>query len=1069
MAPTPNTQHKQHCPQKDASVLTFFTVLVLSTAAIIPVGSPAIQTLYAIPDDQTNSAHCVFEKSSFNFGAVLQGQSVERVFKFQNKGHKTLIITRVKSSCGCTFPALNSRVYKPGQHGEIKVTFDSKSRVGPQNKIITIESNDPKQPRITLTLYGTIIVPPRPVIDIQPDSVSLGQIQRHSKQELSFLLSNTGQKRLKIKVLQKDPGISLSPEGPWDLPSGATLIQRASLKVAKNQSGLVKRFIYFSSNDPENTIKPLEIKAYIPPSTSPKVHLSQYQFDFGWIKDPKKSPQRTVRIFNDGPSVLTINSITSSNPNISYQLSSKIIQSHQAAKLTITLKNPPPGLFQETLTIKTNSSTRPSIPIPLSAFTGPISPTKTAVLNSSINQSLTHDLGGMKAREKLKLTVAIRNNSKDSIQWPRLAPSLGPLRARRLESQPIYKPGQTVHYVLEGQAPESFGPFEWTMSWPVKDSKQGLTVNGYVIDQGQAKINLSHKNWDLGLLSCEKKIRRSILVTNSGQKDLKLESVSLVLTGDNHCLRLIDAPHGTLPPGQSKTITLEYQGRAALGLVEAILTIKSNDPKRRRIRIPISGWVGPDKDDQRLQLIYNSDEAGAIEPCGCGGKEQLGGLPRLASALKSLRQKNNLPPPMRLTLSAGDIAGGPQELDKRRAKAAFQSLGHLEYQAFVPGELDLDLGLKTLQKLAEQAKMTLVCANMTVDPKLHKAPLPYMIQSFKRGLKVAVVGLINRDLITRKEAGVHFLDPKESLKKVMPELKAKSDVIVILAHMGQRFAVQLCAEVPGADVVIVGHATEVMTQARVIEGTHFVANPDQGKRLSTLDLVIKNKNVIGHHGATHPLDQSHTNDPKIDAFLIEYRKGLRNLPPKAVKADPKAQKYVGDKVCGSCHPKERKLWKSTSHSKAMLSLEAKFNDFDPKCTSCHTVGQGKPHGYTRRDLTPKLDEVQCESCHGPGAKHSEAPKEIGVPGGTPMATIGLKSCRACHNGLHSPQFEPKSYWKRVAHGELSLRKLWDTDKDGTLSARETESLLRFQKIEGQKEELRRQRYRSAEKSKKDQR
>lgn len=1062
-----NKQHKQHCHRRNGLVFTFFSIVILSLAVVIPGESPGIHQLYAIPDEQ-NGAHCVFEEGSFDFGAVLQGQSIERVFRFQNKGNKTLVITRVKSSCGCTFPALKSRVYKPGQKGELTVTFDSKSRVGPQNKTITIESNDPNQPRITLTLFGTIIVPPRPVINIQPESIALGQAQKDSEREFSFLLSNTGQKRLKIKVLQKDPGITLSPKGPWDLPSGATLIQRAKLKVDKSQSGLVKRFIYFSSNDPENNIKPLEIRAYIPPGKTPKLNLSQYQLNFGWIKAPNRVSTRTLKIFNNGPTPLVIKSVESNSPHLQCQLSSSNILSFQSTTLTIKLKNPPPGIYQKKIIIKSNSETNASLEIPINAFSGAIAPTKPALLKTPLNQSFIHDLGGIKATQKLKLTVAIVNTSKDSIQWPRLAPSLGQLRARRLETQSIYKPGETVHYVLEGHSPNRFGPFQWTMSWPVKNANQGLTLKGFVIDKGQPKIELSHKKWDLGRLNCEEKQQRSLVISNTGQKELTLANVSLTLNGNNPCLRLINPPHGAIAPGQSRAVTLEYRGRAALGLVDAILSIRSNDPNHRRLRIPISGWVAPDKDDLGLRLFYNSDEAGAIEPCGCGGKEQLGGLPRLSTALKSLREKTQ-GNAMQLTLSAGDICGGPEELDKRRAIAAFKSFGHLGYQAFVPGELDFDLGLKTLQKLAKEAKMTLVCANISVDPKLHKAPLPYTILPSKKGLKVAVVGLINRDLITRREKGVTFLDPKDSLKKLMPTLKAKSDVIILLAHMGQRYAVELCAEIPGADVVIVGHATEVMTQARVIEGTHFVANPDQGKRLATLDLVIKEKKIIGHHGATHPLDQSYANDPTIDRVLTDYRKGLRSLPPKVLKAGPKAQKYVGDKVCGSCHPTERKLWKATSHSKAMLSLEAKFNDYDPKCTSCHTVGQGKAHGFTRRDLTPKLDEVQCESCHGPGEKHSEAPKEVGIPGGTPMATIGLESCRSCHNGLHSPQFEPKAYWKRVAHGAFSLNKLWDKDKDGALSPNEEDALKRFQYLEAKKEKLRRQSYQRPEKSEKDRR
>lgn len=1067
MARQLTTREKKRLRFGHPQVFASFCVTVLLLALNAGGEAPNTALLYALPDDTAKGARCVFEKESYDFGAVLQGQSVERSFRFQNKGTKALIITRVKSSCGCTFPELRRRHYKPGQRGELQVTFDSKSRVGPQNKIITIETNDPARPRIQLTLNGTIIVPPRPVLNLDPESIKLGRAKKGDDLEFSFLISNTGQKRLRLKVLQKDPGLSLENKGSWELPSGATLIERARLKIPKNQSGLIKRFLYFSSNDPEHSIKALEVRAYVTPEDKPRLQLSRASVDFGQVEEGKAALIQKMIISNTGPKTLTLKKPLSSHARVKARLDKQSIPPFQSTVLHISLKGLHPELTRETVTLLSDSAENASLKIPVYAYSKGATAKIPTLIHGRSSQTTEHSLGLIQSGEKLKFTLALVNDGKAPVSWPRFAPNLGPLRVRRLETKTLFKAGETAHYIFEGRIPKTPGAFQWTMPWPEKSAQGQLTLQGYIAAKAQPKLALTVKQWDLGVLGCETRCERSIFVTNSGSAELELQSVSLILTGNDPCLRLIDPPRGPLKAGQSKEIKLAFRGRRSLGLVEAILSVKTNDPKQRRLRIPISAWVAPGPKEKRLRIYYNSDEAGAMEPCGCGGKEQLGGLPRLASALKSLRAAPNQAP-FQLTLSAGDIAGGPTELDKRRAKAAFKSFGALGYQAFVPGELDFDLGLRTLQNLAEKAQMTLLCANLKVDPKIHKAPKAYTVKRFGE-LRVAIVGLINRDLITRNEKGLLFLDPSATLKALMPTLKKNSDLIVILAHMGQRYAVQLCAEVPGADVVVIGHGTEVMTKARVIEGTHFVANPDQGKRLASLDLVLNSKlQAIGHHGEAYPLDQRYPNDPTIDAHLTEYRKSLRDLPPKIVKPRPEDQRYVGDKVCGSCHEAERKLWKQSSHAKAMLSLEAKFNDYDPKCTACHTVGQNKAHGFTRRDLTPKLDEVQCESCHGPGEKHSEVPKEQGIPGGTAMPSLGLKSCRLCHNGLHSPQFKPESYWKRVAHGEKSLLKIWDQNKDQALSDSERAAMKRFQTQEASREQARRRRYKEGKKSKKDQ-
>lgn len=82
-----------------------------------------------------------FEKTEHNFGRVISGELVRHTFKFQNKGRKDLILTKVSSSCGCTVPSYAKEPIKPGETGLIEVVFDTRGRKGIQNKTITVLSN----------------------------------------------------------------------------------------------------------------------------------------------------------------------------------------------------------------------------------------------------------------------------------------------------------------------------------------------------------------------------------------------------------------------------------------------------------------------------------------------------------------------------------------------------------------------------------------------------------------------------------------------------------------------------------------------------------------------------------------------------------------------------------------------------------------------------------------------------------------------------------------------------------------------------------------------------------------
>lgn len=61
-------------------------------------------------------------------------------FKFQNTGTKTLIITDVKTSCGCTTAERPIEPIEPGAYSEISVKYDTQ-RIGNFSKTITIMTN----------------------------------------------------------------------------------------------------------------------------------------------------------------------------------------------------------------------------------------------------------------------------------------------------------------------------------------------------------------------------------------------------------------------------------------------------------------------------------------------------------------------------------------------------------------------------------------------------------------------------------------------------------------------------------------------------------------------------------------------------------------------------------------------------------------------------------------------------------------------------------------------------------------------------------------------------------------
>jgi Protein of unknown function (DUF1573) len=100
----------------------------------------------------TDSTSVQMIDSVYNFGTVNDGEKVEYSYRFRNTGKKALIVSSAVASCGCTVPEKPEEPIKPGETGFLKVVFNSKGRVGPVHKEITVTSNAyPKFPVLQLT------------------------------------------------------------------------------------------------------------------------------------------------------------------------------------------------------------------------------------------------------------------------------------------------------------------------------------------------------------------------------------------------------------------------------------------------------------------------------------------------------------------------------------------------------------------------------------------------------------------------------------------------------------------------------------------------------------------------------------------------------------------------------------------------------------------------------------------------------------------------------------------------------------------------------------------------------
>ena len=88
-------------------------------------------------------AQIKFDKTIHNFGTFSEKEpKVSCTFTYTNIGEAPLVINQAVASCGCTVPEYTKTPVKPGEQGEIKVTYNGTGKFpGHFKKSITVRTN----------------------------------------------------------------------------------------------------------------------------------------------------------------------------------------------------------------------------------------------------------------------------------------------------------------------------------------------------------------------------------------------------------------------------------------------------------------------------------------------------------------------------------------------------------------------------------------------------------------------------------------------------------------------------------------------------------------------------------------------------------------------------------------------------------------------------------------------------------------------------------------------------------------------------------------------------------------
>ena len=140
------------------------------------IGLLVLTTLFSLTliQAQTKKAKVdmVFDKTidgiiAHDFGSIVYGANGRVDFTYTNQGKTPLVISDVKSSCGCTIPTWTKEPVEPGKQGVITIVYNT-TFPGPFSKTVVVYSNANNSP-VRIVIMGKVNIQPG---DIKPAQVN---------------------------------------------------------------------------------------------------------------------------------------------------------------------------------------------------------------------------------------------------------------------------------------------------------------------------------------------------------------------------------------------------------------------------------------------------------------------------------------------------------------------------------------------------------------------------------------------------------------------------------------------------------------------------------------------------------------------------------------------------------------------------------------------------------------------------------------------------------------------------------------------------------------------------------
>jgi len=373
-------------------------------------------------------------------------------------------------------------------------------------------------------------------------------------------------------------------------------------------------------------------------------------------------------------------------------------------------------------------------------------------------------------------------------------------------------------------------------------------------------------------------------------------------------------------------------------------------------------------------------------------------------------------------------SGQPAKEQQLNADWLCKTFEELDYDAVGLGEMDFAFGVAYLRAKQKEHGIRFVTTN-AVDSKSGETIFPPYVVAERGGVRVGFLSVISpeRHIVAQVESkllgeDVRLEDPTEAALRWLPEVREKSDVVVLLSHSGIETS-KFLAEDLEVDVVVVGHYPSIQNDPEKIGNAVIAMAGVKADRYGTLDLTLaEDGSIASFDGDAIRLLKDGPVNGEIASLETGWDKAVQDQRREFQLArqrerDAEVAGELSDNIhsrggvfgaesCKSCHQGVYDSWMETPHATAFARLAEADAWDNPECIGCHVTGVSDKHYVADVNVAPETWNVQCEECHGLATEHARDGSYV---------TQGEATCRKCHDPENSPEFDYKIYSSYGVH------------------------------------------------------